>query len=167
MKRVLDLVRARAIDVDGCWEWQGALHVHGATPVVNFEGRVVAVRRLLALAANLPLEDRVASNKCGNKLCVRPSHVTTITRRELSLQTAALNRSHSSPVTRKKIAERARATARLTMELAREIREASGSQREIAARYGTSQKMVWLIKNGRAWLDYSNPFTQLIRGNSK
>ena len=43
--------------------------------------------------------------------------------------------------------------AKLTSQTAREIREATDSQRAIASRYGISQMMVWRIKHGLAWAD--------------
>ena|ERR1700719_845194 len=41
--------------------------------------------------------------------------------------------------------------AKLTDEQAREIRDATGSQREIGLRYGVNQQMVSRIKAGEAW----------------
>lgn len=167
MTALIDHIQ-RFVVIDGkCWEWQGAVHSSGPTPVTRFGGKVVMVRRELAVAAGMPLEGRVTTTKCGNPLCVNPAHVTTATRRELSLQAAATHKRHASPLTRKKIADRGRARSKLTLEQAQEIREATGSQREIAARYGVDQKTVWLIKQGRAWIDYSNPFSQLMGGLKK
>jgi hypothetical protein len=42
-------------------------------------------------------------------------------------------------------------TAKLTPELARQIREAQGIHAEIAAQFGVSPTLVGLVRQGRAW----------------
>lgn len=73
----------------------------------------------------------------------------------------------SSPLRMKKLADKARENSKLNSELAAEIRDAEGTQREIAARFGISQATVSVIKRGKTWRDYFNPFIQLIGGLNK
>jgi predicted XRE-type DNA-binding protein len=64
-------------------------------------------------------------------------------------------------VRRKKLADNARKRAKLTPELARQVREADGPQDRIAEQFGVSQATVSVIKRGKTWKDYSNPFAGL------
>jgi predicted XRE-type DNA-binding protein len=66
-----------------------------------------------------------------------------------------------------KISSVARQHAKLNEQLAEEIRQADGTQREIAKRFGVSQATVSVIKRGKTWRDYNNPFAQLIGATNK
>jgi predicted XRE-type DNA-binding protein len=68
-----------------------------------------------------------------------------------------------SMLRKSKISIMARHRAKLTVEMAEEIRQAEGKQRDIAKRFGVSQATVSVIKRGLAWRDYNNPFALLIK----
>lgn len=47
--------------------------------------------------------------------------------------------------------------AKLTAKEAEEIRAASGTQQEIASKYGVSRATVWYIRSGRHWKATARP----------
>ena len=60
-----------------------------------------------------------------------------------------------------KLADNARKRAKLTLEIAAEIRAAEGTQREIAERFGVSQSVVGRVIRGTGWLTYASPWAGL------
>lgn len=160
VKKIYD----RCEEYGDCWDWQGAIQSCGSTPMINYKQRVLSVRRLLAEHQGLNIAGKVVTYKCGNELCVNPEHLQVLTRKKLSQRSTQDLKYHTNPVRMKKLADAARARGKLSIELARQIREASGTQREIAARFGVSQATVSVIVRGVTWREYSNPFAQLIGG---
>ncbi len=167
MEALAQLIRSRCEEFGDCWEWRGALQSCGVTPMMNYKRRVVGVRRLIAEHQGHDLKGKVATYKCGNELCVNPDHVQVLTRKRLSKRITQVNKYHTNPVRMKKLADQARKNSKLNMDLVCQIREATGTQREIAARFGVSQATVSVILRGVTWREYTNPFTQLIGGLNK
>lgn len=132
---------------------------------MNFKNQVKPVRRHIAEEMGLKLDGKLVTHKCGNPLCVHPDHIIAITRKKLQQRIAKEQRHQLNPLRLKKISDRARQNAKITLEQANEIRDAEGTQRDIAKRYGISQSTVSVIKRGVTWRDYTNPFTQLIGGS--
>jgi hypothetical protein len=159
------LTRIRAlIEEDGeCWTWQGALQTTSPVPTMNFNGKVSSVRRHILEAKGVEANGRLATYSCGNQLCVNPDHVILITRKKLQQRTAKTLNYQINPLRRKRISEKARQHAKITNEIANQIREASGTQRQIAAQFGVSQATVSVIRRGLTWQDYNNPFVQLFQ----
>ena len=164
MTKLLERIQTHVIEVGDCWEWQGSLQSQSPTPTMNYRNQVKPVRRHLAEAMELNLTGKVVTYKCGNPLCVHPDHIIAITRKKLQQRIAKEQSHQMNPLRRKKISDRARVHAKLTMELAQAIRDAEGTQREIAKQFGITQATVSVIKRGVTWRDYTNPFTQLIGG---
>jgi hypothetical protein len=69
---------------------------------------------------------------CGRRKCVNVEHMKIVSRRD-----------HSGLA----------GHGKLTMEIARQIRAASGSQRQIAEEYGISRTHVGLIRQGLRWAE--------------
>lgn len=164
--KILDTIKKHVIEVGECWEWHGAMQSGVAcTPTMRWNGKVGAVRRFLAEELRLDLKGgKLATCKCGNWICVNPDHVQTVTRRTLQMRIAKQRDYGSNPVRMNKIAQNARSRSKINEQIAAEIREAPGPQREIAAKYGLSQYAVSCIKRGKTWRDYSNPFAALMKG---
>lgn len=167
MKELTERVRRHIEEIGDCWEWTGAMQSNAPTPMINYNRKVQPVRRALAEKMGKSIKGKLVTCKCRNELCVNPDHLLVVTRKRLQEMVSKERKYTSSPVRMRKLAEKARAHSKLTPELAAEIREADGSQREIAARYGISQSTVSVIKRGVTWRDYSNPFAQLIGGLNK
>lgn len=153
-------VMAHVIEVGECWEWQGALKVSGTTPMLQWGGRTISVRRALLLAAGVRLGVRVATCRCGNELCVNPAHLEAITRAKLAKRSAVA--APLNVLRQSKLSARARERSKLTLEIVQAIRAAEGTQRQIAAAFGVCQATVSYIRSNRSWRDYTNPFAQLF-----
>ena len=167
MKELIERVQKHIEEVGDCWEWQGAMQSSAPTPMINYKRRCKPVRRVLAEAMGKAIQGKFVTCKCRNELCVNPDHLLIVTRKRLQEMLSKERNYTSNPVRNKKLADKARLNCKLTVELAAEVREAEGTQREIAARFGISQATVSVIKRGVTWRDYSNPFAQLIGGLNK
>jgi len=167
MDELIERVRLHIDEIGDCWEWNGATQSNSPTPAINWKRKVQPVRRLLASEMGKQITGKFVTCKCRNELCVNPDHLLIVTRKRLQEMLAKERNYQVSPVRMKKLADKARLTSKLTVELAAEIREAEGTQRAIAARYGVTQSTVSVIKRGKTWRDYSNPFAQLIGGLNK
>lgn len=165
MKELIERVRRHIEEIGDCWEWTGATQANAPTPTMNYKGRVGSVRRFLAEAQGKSIKGKLVTCKCRNELCVNPDHLLVVTRKRLQEMVSKERKYTSNPVRMKKLADKARENSKLTSELAAEVRDADGTQREIAARFGISQATVSVIKRGKTWRDYTNPFTQLIGGS--
>lgn len=132
------------IDTSGeyCWEWRGSVGSHGYGNF-DYPGATGTAHRAayLMLIGEIP-EGMHVLHRCDNRRCVRPDH--------LFLGTHADN---MADMARKARAVRGEAhpKARLTEDIVRQIRAATGTQREIAERFGLSQGYVSQIKNRRLW----------------
>lgn len=160
---LIDRIKKHVVEEGDCWEWTGSLQMCGATPTMRYQGRVGSVRRFVLESQGVDLRKRVATYTCDNPLCVNPEHTAPAARRTVQRRTAKEQSFHATLTRRKKLAEKARAGAKLTAEQADQIREAEGLQRDIAARFGVTQCTVSAIKRGDMWRDYSNPFAGLMR----
>lgn len=127
----------------------------------------MSVRRLIMEVQGYSLESKVATCTCANHLCVNPEHIEVITRKKLTKRVASQIRRSVNVVRMAKISSIARQHAKLNEQLAEEIRQAEGTQREIAKRFKVSQATVSVIKRGLTWRDYNNPFAQLLGGLNK
>lgn len=150
-----------------CWEWEGAVQSSAPTPMMRWGEKTMPVRRVIAMQQGLDVHQRVVTCSCRNDLCVSPDHVVVMTRRKLQKIIAKERNYQSNPLRMKRVSDKARVHAKLTLELAAEIREADGPQREIAARYGITQATVSSIKRGKTWRDYTNPFAQILGALNK
>lgn len=163
MSHLIDAITRHAVEDGDCWRWTGALQSCGATPVMHYKRKVGAVRRFILLDKGpAPLGQVLATYSCGNPLCVNPEHAQWAKRKTVQQRTFK-ERGHQNDALRcKKLADKAREKAKLTEELAAQVREAHGNQREIAARFGISQSTVSSIKLGKTWRSYvGNPFVGL------
>lgn len=164
MSQLIEQINARCIDVGDCWEWQGAMQACGSTPMVRIKQKTISVRRLLLQHLGVNVQGKVCTYKCGNALCVNPEHLEAVSRKKLSKRVAESTRYAANVMRKAKLACKARTRSKLTAEQVAEIKQAEGTQRQIAARYGVSQATISSIMRGRTWRDYTNPFTQLLGG---
>lgn len=164
---LLERVYGKCIkDAHGCMNWTGCAQRRGKSPAMRHpeNGRTVSLRRLMLQVSSgraVPAK-LVVTYTCGNRNCVRLEHLSAVTRRVLQQRNdaqfdaaARLRKSHRISV--KVRAQR----AKLTPELAREIRGAVGSYKDIAQRYGVSPHTIGSVKRGLTWRDASNPFLLL------
>lgn len=163
MSDLIARVMSRVIEVGDCLEWTGAYSER--IPAINLKGKMVTVRRALAIDLQLLSEcctDKVAVVRCGNWRCVAPDHVRVITRKKLQQQTANAGHRASQIIANRKRSMRARRRGKLTEEQVAEIRDAQDTQRQLAKRFGVSQATIFAIKKGKVWRDYTSPFSYFV-----
>ena len=139
MDELIERVRLHIDEIGDCWEWNGAMQSNSPTPAINWKRKVQPVRRLLASELGKQITGKFVTCKRRNELCVNPDHLLIVTRKRLQEMLAKERNYQVSPVRMKKLADKARQNSKLTVELAAEIREAEGTQRAIAARFGVTQ----------------------------
>lgn len=144
--------------------WHG-LTARGPLPMIKHGNSNVSARRKLyesvngvALAAN-----QVVRTTCGDKLCMKPAHLAAMTRDEakkLDGANGAYNTARMQAIRYKTT----RARAKLTIEIARDIRASDESSRALAKKYGVDHKQINLIRQGVAWPEVFSPFAGLFTG---
>jgi DNA-binding CsgD family transcriptional regulator len=119
-----------------CWEWTGAKKKRGYGNV-SINHKVYSAHAISFLLANgrMPLAGFIILHTCDNPTCVNPDHLREGTHIENMLD----------------MRRKGRAGVKLTPRQAETIRSASGTQREIAARFGVSRETVGQIKRGITW----------------
>ena len=155
----IESLKKRTIEDGECWEWQG--YCANGTPSVSHDGKMISVRRLFTQLLGNTVREGYYVPKCGNKLCVNPEH-TTYNDPKQHMKKAA-RKALQSPTRRLKIQIHKRATtAKLTQEMADEIRCSEGPSRIIAEKYGVNKSVICRIRAGKAWVNLSNPFAGLM-----
>lgn len=162
MSELIDKIQRFSVHDGDCWRWIGASQ-GGATPMMAWQGKVSSVRRFIMLERNVPMKGFIAGFSCDNPLCVNPAHVVRTTRSKVSKRAAANMNADSRMSKKIKTSLKARERAKLTMEIARAIRCDNRPTRVIAADYGVAQHTVQDIQAGNTWIEYRNPFAQLMR----
>jgi hypothetical protein len=91
---------------------------------------------------------------CRDKMCVRYEHIKLLTRKQIGMLLAKEGK-YSSPQRRAAIAAGIRKSgkAKLTIELAREIRASSETGKAIAKRLGVDKSLPPRIRRNQAWLE--------------
>ena len=160
---MLDKVYAKCIpDDNGCMNWTGATQSAGRSPVVRRGGVAISLRReMLEMSFGRSLGTLVATYKCGNRECVRLEHLTAISKSKLQMRNHAAMDAGQQARKSHRIGVKARARAKLSPEIAQEIRAAEGSQRAIAKQFSISQATVSSIRRGAMWRDLSDPFARM------
>lgn len=158
---LLYLIKKHVVEEGDCWNWTGALQTCGSVPTMRWQGKTGGVRRFVLLAKGVNLDKRLATYTCGNAACVNPEHLAPTTRKRVQVRTVTESSYTSNPMRRKRVSDKARLRSKLTLDQALAIREAEGTQDDIAARFGISQATVSVIKRGVTWQDYTNPFARL------
>ena len=164
MSDLIARVMSRVVEVGDCLEWKGGYMVR--VPAIVFQGKNMNVRRALALDAKLldgKNADKVAVVRCLNWRCVRPEHIQVLSRKKLQQRTADLGHFSAKTVGARKKSASARKRAKLSVEIAAEIRASTDTQRELAKRYGVSQSLVYAIRKGLVWREYNTAFGHLVR----
>lgn len=159
---LIETIQKHIVEEGECWNWTGAMQACGTTPTMRWFGDTGSVRRFVLLERGPNQPAMLATYNCGNPECVRPEHTSWALRRTVQQRTTDELGYQGDLVRRKKLAEAARKNAKLTMELADQVREAEGVQHEIAARFGISQATVSRLKRNEIWKTYGgNPFAGL------
>jgi len=157
----IESLMEKTIEEGDCRLWTG--YIGNNTPQVSHEKKMVMVRRLILKlkGKRVARADHVGTT-CGVCGCVEPSHIQQRTRREhSSLMGLSPNRNRLARAA--KMAKHARENrAKLSIEIAREIRASDESGPVWAARLGITRGLVSRIRRGQAWREFGgNPFAGL------
>jgi hypothetical protein len=163
--KLLQRIKSRCIECGDCHEWQGSATKSPTGtmyPSVRVNGKAKMVRRIVYEATHGSIRAKHAiRTTCGNDLCVNGAHLATNTTSQIATIAARAGK-FSGFARSAKIANSKRARdAKLTQEIATEIRFSEETGPVLAARYGVNRSLVVRIKAGKAWRDYSNPFMGL------
>ncbi len=163
MMRILDSTE----EVGDCLIWQGADNGEGRphyTPHLPGLGKLVH-RAMFKLNGGKVGIGQPLGCRCREKMCVNPDHYFPSSYKDCHKK-AAKEGVYSSPVKSAKIANTKRAKhAKLTIEIAREIRMSDESGAVWAKRLGVDPSVPNGIKAGTRWKEYSgsNPFAGLMQ----
>jgi hypothetical protein len=125
-----------------CWLWTACMKPNGYGDF-RLSGKGIYAHRLAFELAIGPVGEWLVCHSCDNRACCNPAH--------LFLGTHADNMADAA--TKGRMAKKERnGNSRLTVQLAGQIRNAPGKQRDIAAAFGICQGTVWQIKSGRTWI---------------
>ena len=163
MSTFIDWVRDRSIEVGDCWEWQGYFTPHGKTPVSKGKGKLIIVRRVMAIELGLlhTSSKKVTGMRCRNWRCVNPEHLQVMTR-QVFIKRALENRAGGKFMAKRKACEQRRKRAKLTIDQVRAIRASDAKGSKLAIDYGVSEATISLIKRGRIWKEYGGVFANLM-----
>lgn len=157
-----------------CWEWKGSM-THRSTPGptyariwIRVDGKAKqrqAHRVAWEIArgpipAGAVLVNRTELCDCGTG-CVNPDHWTPVARAKVPRLMAKERRTSAGLKHAAATLPGRRRTAKLTLEVARQIRASDESHAALALRHGISRQMVSGIKLGRYWAEPS-PFGGLL-----
>jgi hypothetical protein len=161
----LEQIKERCVEIGDCWEWSSPdiSLKRKRNPEMRVDGKVTAVRRYAYGLAKNPAKGRlVVTPSCGNPYCLNPDHQKAVTHQR-AMQDAS-KRGSLKGITAKKLAA-CRANAKISEEIAREIRSSHEPGHVLGAKYGIHKSMVNRIKQGKNWRDTSNPFAGLFAMN--
>ena len=131
---------------DACWPWTGSKNKQGYGQVTIQRGGYKPHRLALHLSCPCPSTDSYACHTCDNPSCCNPKHLYWGTARtNIDDRGYRGRRKGPSGVSHHK--------AKLDPEKVREIRQLATSltQRELAAKFGVRQGVIWNIIHRKFW----------------
>lgn len=128
-------------------------------PIARLHNKTTLVHRYVyteLMGKHLPTGYKVIRT-CGNSRCISPHCMRSRTTSAIVKQAFADGKRNTYKETAKRRANCIKTFgAKLSMELAREIRAQQGTHQAIAERYGVCRSTVKNIKLGRSWAEPSN-----------
>ena len=158
---LFEKIKHHAIEEGECFIWKRA-RTNGH-PCMRLDGKSTLVRRALWIDARGSIKHgKVLRTSCGDIGCINPDHIKETSYKLLALSLGI--EGMGGAVRGAKIAAIKRKTVgTLTEQTVAEIRSSDEKQVVIAKRLGVSQQKISLIRTGKAWKDYRNPFQGLIK----
>lgn len=131
----------------GCWYWTGSKNDAGYG-LYNYRGRTHRAHRVSYELAGLDLtDDQVLCHKCDNPACVKPDHLFHGTPADNVADMWAKGRARPGQAKR----GTSHPLAKITEEIARQIRESHAGLKETALKFGVSRSLVYGIRRGTHW----------------
>jgi hypothetical protein len=145
---VEEIVTRFEVQETGCWRWTGYTHIRGYG-IVSLRGKLQKAHRLFYeyFVGSIP-DGMVICHHCDRPCCVNPAHLFCGTQRDNIMDCIAKGRARRGCEQRGARNNQ----AKLTDEHVRKIRyEETGSQREIAERYGVTQTVIGDVLRRKSW----------------
>lgn len=156
-------IRARCDDEGDCWIWRDGTTRQGYPIFKPYGCKCTLVRRAVFVLAGGQLKPRQpVVSSCGDRRCVNPEHLSTSTLSKIA-KSAAKRGAWGGQTRRAAISAAQRKRSKITVEIAAEVLGSTDASRVLAARFGVSKELICRIRSGRAWRDYSSPFSGLMR----
>lgn len=134
----------------GCWLWLEGVNRTGYGRV-RWNGRAQLAHRLSFAAANGPIPSgRVICHRCDNPGCINPDHLFCGTAHDNSADMRRKGRS-SDGRPRPSVRGEKNGHAKHSEEIMIAVRDAAGTYKEIARRFGVSKTSVGYVKRGIQW----------------
>ncbi len=136
----------------GCWNWTGCVrpgsHPYGKISFMWNHKRIQLAHRFAWLRAKGEIPEGLnVLHRCDNPRCVNPDH--------LFLGTQPDNVADAAKKKRMKGTLNNLNGAKITAEIAEQIRSAKGTQVKIGNQFGVSRATVYLIKKNKIWKSVS------------
>jgi hypothetical protein len=132
---------------DGCWEWEGGLSTRGYGRLTVGGRKVLAHRFSYELHRGPIPRGLFVCHHCDNPRCVNPGHLFPGTVTDNSRDMVGKGRQARAEGADNPNAKLSAAEVREGIRL----REAGVPRREVAGRFGISERMVSWITTGRSW----------------
>jgi len=161
MSSFLDDVYQHCRVDDECRLWLGTTDSHGL-PLYNYSSKSrVHLRKFIYNMYVQSANKRRVIMKCGNKTCLNPDHMNGLMLSQfLSLISRDGNKSTISARINMQKAKHQK--AKLSMDIARQIRQDERLAKEVAQEYGVSISTIRGIRKNIMYVDYQNPWSQLL-----
>jgi DNA-binding XRE family transcriptional regulator len=153
----LEMILSMCREDGDCLLWRYG--TNGADfPYAQHGGKATNLRRLvceLSTGKEIPA-NHIVSTRCHHARCLNPEHVFSGLKSKIFKQKAKLGIYGRPDWVAKMTAARRANAPKLNMELAREIRQSTETQAELARKYGVNKKMIYEIKQGTCWAEAPN-----------
>jgi hypothetical protein len=167
MSELITRIRKHIVEEGECWVWHGCVQSCGATPTMRYKGKTMAVRRAILLDRGVAMVHMQATYNCDNPKCVNPEHTVRAERRTIQARIRRETTAGDEMLRKRAIAMGIRRTSKrikLSMEIARAVRAAPGTNVEKAKQFNIPVGEVGAIMRERTWKEYaSNPWSGLMR----
>lgn len=158
---ILARLRQYTVEDGDCQRWTGACC--NGHPAISVHSKTVLTRRALWEAEHGPIPaGKIIKCACGTPKCVSLEHLSLTTRKALAQADGVLGKM-SGTVRSAKIAatKRAGRQAKITQEIACEIRVSDAVGSHLARQFNLSESTVSRIRRNQTWRDYGTPWQGL------
>lgn len=159
----IESLLARTDEYGDCNLWTGT--TANRVPMVYHQGKMYPVRKLMLELAGIHIHGTFIATSCRTPECICLDHISQRTaQQQMAVMTKNSSKGSSHVIRIAKLTEyKRRMAAKITMEIAREIRASEKTQREIAAQFGIDRSLVGRIRRNQSWRETSSPFGGLFR----
>jgi hypothetical protein len=162
MKKLVERIKSRSVEVGECWEWRGAKQHQSTTPMINYNRRSMSVMRALAKNAGKEVTGLVATTSCRNPMCVNPAHLVLLSRGDLLVKVSGEQQFQKRTASRLAVSNGSK-RRKLSHEAVKEIRNSQEDRGALALTYGVTRSHINAIISGhRRALTPNNVFAGLM-----